>query len=141
NNYNMTLYIPLQDVDNQHCAMIVQNGLKDLSDIDSLNIEINNQRAVVETEKPEEILPKAVQIIRDLGYNVPTLVKTIPVMNLSCASCAGITQAVLNNRSRVVKAEVDYAHTQAKNEFISSLTSTEKLTQAVQAAGYDLIID
>lgn len=137
----MTLYIPLQDVDNQHCAMIVQNGLKDLSDIDSLNIEINNQRAVVETEKPDEILPKAVQIIRDLGYNVPTLVKTYPVMNLSCASCAGNTEAVLKNQVGVVKAEVNYANTQAKIEFIPSLTSSEKLKQAVQSAGYDLIID
>lgn len=137
----MTLYIPLQNVDNQHCAMIVQNGLKDIPNIDSLNIEINNQRAVVQTEKPEEILPKAVRVIRDLGYNVPTLVKTYPVTNLSCASCAGSTQTVLTNQIGVVKAEVNYANTSAKVEFIPSLTSSEKLKQAVQSAGYDLIID
>ncbi len=70
-----------------------------------------------------------------------TITKNYPVTNLSCASCAGNTEAVLKNQEGVVKAEVNYANTTAKIEFIPSLTSSEKLKQAVQAAGYDLIID
>lgn len=70
-----------------------------------------------------------------------TITKSYPVMNLSCASCAGNTEAVLKNQVGVVKAEVNYANTTAKIEFIPSQTSPEKLKQAVQAAGYDLIID
>ncbi len=70
-----------------------------------------------------------------------TIIKTYPVTNLSCASCAGSTEAVLKNQVGVVNAEVNYANTTAKIEFIPSLTSSEKLKQAVQSAGYDLIID
>lgn len=70
-----------------------------------------------------------------------TITKNYPVTNLSCASCAGNTEAVLKNQVGVVKAEVNYANTTAKIEFIPSQTSPEKLKQAVQAAGYDLIID
>src|SRR5690554_774461 len=70
-----------------------------------------------------------------------TITKNYPVTNLSCASCAGNTEAVLKNQIGVVKAEVNYANTTAKIEFIPSLTSSEKLKQAVQSAGYDLIID
>lgn len=70
-----------------------------------------------------------------------TITKNYPVTNLSCASCAGNTEAVLKNQSGVVKAEVNYANTTAKIEFIPSQTSPEKLKQAVQAAGYDLIIE
>ncbi len=70
-----------------------------------------------------------------------SITKNYPVTNLSCASCAGNTEAVLKNQVGVVKAEVNYANTTAKIEFIPSQTSPEKLKQAVQAAGYDLIID
>lgn len=70
-----------------------------------------------------------------------TVTKTYPVTNLSCASCAGSTEAVLKEQNGVVKAEVNYANNSAKIEFIPSLTSPEKLKQAVQSAGYDLIID
>lgn len=70
-----------------------------------------------------------------------TITKNYPVTNLSCASCAGNTEAVLKNQVGVVKAEVNYANTTAKIEFIPSQTSPEKLKQAVQVAGYDLIID
>lgn len=70
-----------------------------------------------------------------------TITKNYPVTNLSCASCAGNTEAVLNNQEGVVKAEVNYANTTAKIEFIPSQTSPEKLKKAVQSAGYDLIID
>ena len=70
-----------------------------------------------------------------------TIIKSYPVTNLSCASCAGNTEAILNNQEGVVKAEVNYANTTAKVEFIPSQTSPEKLKQAVQAAGYDLIIE
>ena len=70
-----------------------------------------------------------------------TITKNYPVTNLSCASCAGNTEAVLNNQEGVVKAEVNYANTTAKIEFILSQTSPEKLKKAVQSAGYDLIID
>lgn len=70
-----------------------------------------------------------------------TVTKTYPVTNLSCASCAGNTEAVLKEQNGVVKAEVNYANNSAKIEFIPSLTSPEKLKQAVQSAGYDLIID
>lgn len=70
-----------------------------------------------------------------------TIIKSYPVTNLSCASCAGNTEAVLKNQEGVIKAEVNYANTTAKIEFLPSQTSPEKLKQAVQAAGYDLIID
>jgi len=68
-------------------------------------------------------------------------IKTFPVTNLSCASCAGTTEAVLKEQDGVVNAEVNYANSSAKIEFLSSVTSPEKLKQAVQSAGYDLIID
>src|SRR5690554_352084 len=132
----MTLYIPLQNVDNEHCAMIVEKGLQSVLQIQSSQVEINNQRVVIKTNLPEEALPNAVEKIRDLGYNVPTLTKNYPVTNLSCASCAGSTETTLQSQIGVVKASVNYANTTAQIEYIPGLTSSEQLKKAVQQAGY-----
>jgi Cu2+-exporting ATPase len=103
---------------------------------------LNNHRAIVTAKKyPEEAVQATVKQIRDLGYNVTTVKQTFPVTNMSCASCAANTEATLNNQVGVVKAEVNYANTSAKVEYIPSLVTAQQLKEAVQAAGYDLLIN
>jgi len=137
----MTLYIPLKK--NEYSDIAIQNGLKSIRNINSIKIERdkNSSRAVIQTEKPEEVLPKAVEIIRNLGCEVPTLIKTHPVINLSCASCAKKTENTLQKQFGVVQAEVNYANNSAKIEFIPDFTSSEKLKKVVQSIGYDLIVE
>lgn len=136
------IYIPLENVESEHCALIVDKGLADVKEISSHKIELNNHRAIVTAEKyPEEAVQAAVKQIRDLGYDVTTIKQTFPVTNMSCASCATNTEATLNNQLGVIKAEVNYANTSAKVEYIPSLVTAQQLKEAVQAGGYDLLID
>ena len=136
------IYIPLENVDSEHCALIVDKGLAEVKEINSHSVELNNHRAIVTAKKyPEEAVQAAVKQIRDLGYNVITVKQTFPVTNMSCASCAANTEATLNNQVGVVRAEVNYANTSAKVEYIPSLVTAQQLKEAVQAAGYDLLIN
>jgi Cu2+-exporting ATPase len=136
------IYIPLKDVDSEHCALLVDKALSEVKGVQSHKVELNNNRAVITSSKyPEETVQSAVEKIRELGYDVPTVKQTFPVMDMSCASCAGSAQATLNNQVGVVKAEVNYANHSAQVEYIPGLVSSEGLKSAVQAAGYDLIID
>lgn len=136
------IYIPLENVDSEHCALIVDKGLSEVKGITSHKVELNNKRAVIEAGKnPEIIIAQAVKQIRDLGYDVPTVKKIYPVINLSCASCAGNTETALRRQAGVVEANVNYANNTAKIEFIPGLTDIQTLRSAVQEAGYDLIID
>lgn len=135
------IYIPLIDVDSEHCALIVDKGLNEVAEIETHKIELNNNRAVIKAKKsPEDAIQAAVKQIRSLGYDVSTVKQTFPVVNLSCASCAANTEAILNHQAGAVKAEVNYANTSAKVEFIPSLVNPETLKKAVQASGYDLLI-
>jgi len=136
----MTLYIPLE---NNNLDADIQNSLEAIGNLDFIKIEKNknNTRAIIQTGKPEEVLPKAVEVIRNLGCKVPTLTKTHPVTNLSCASCAQKTENTLRKQFGVITAEVNYANSSAKIEFIPDFTSSEKLKQAVQSIGYDLIVE
>ncbi|GAB1462631.1 heavy metal translocating P-type ATPase [Pedobacter sp.] len=135
------IYIPLENVDSEHCALIVDKSLADVKEISSHKVELNNHSAIITAAKyPEEAVQAAVKQIRDLGYDVTSIKQTFPVTNMSCASCAANTEATLNNQVGVVKAEVNYANTSAKVEYIPSLVTAQELKEAVQTAGYDLLI-
>lgn len=61
-------------------------------------------------------------------------------MGMSCASCAARVDKTLNHQPGVSKAAVNYASATATVEYDRSQSSPEALQQAVQAAGYDLLI-
>lgn len=138
---NNTIYLPLEGVDNEHCALIVDKGLSKVEGITAHKIDINNSRAVINTNGQLEVVPNAVKAIRDLGYDVDTVKKNFPVLNMSCASCASSSQSILENQPGVINVAVNYANATAQVEFIPTLTDPHKLKAALQGIGYDLEID
>jgi Cu2+-exporting ATPase len=138
---NNTVYIPLEGVDSEHCALIVDKGLSKVNSISSHKVELNNNRAVIQTTDTIEAIPEAVKSIRGLGYNVTTVKKHFPVLNLNCASCAVSVQTVLQHQAGVVDAGVNYANTIAVVEYIPTIITAQQLKAAVQSIGYDLSID
>ncbi|MDR2917326.1 MAG: heavy metal translocating P-type ATPase [Tannerella sp.] len=66
---------------------------------------------------------------------------TFPVLGMGCASCAARIDKTLNNQKGVLSASVNYAAETAMIEYNTSETSPELLREAVQEAGYDLLID
>jgi Cu2+-exporting ATPase len=133
--------IPLQDVESEHCALIVDKGLKNVPGISAHKVELNNKRAVITTGEPVEVLPKVVDAIRGLGYGVDTVSKNFPVTGMTCATCANSTESILNNQVGVLKAVVNYANASVQVEYVPTLISPNDLKKAVQGIGYDLIVD
>ena len=72
--------------------------------------------------------------------NKNNIQETFPVIGMSCASCAARVDKTLNNLLGVNKAAVNYASAMATVEYDSSQCSPESLQKAVQAVGYDLLI-
>ncbi len=136
-----TINLPLAGVESEHCALIVDKGLSGIEGIKTHKVELNNHRAVITTDDELETLPKAVKAIRDLGYEVDTVKKNFPVLNMTCASCASSSQSMLENTVGVVNASVNYANATAQVEYIPTITDAQKLKDAMQSIGYDLMID
>ncbi|HEV7332436.1 MAG TPA: heavy metal translocating P-type ATPase [Flavisolibacter sp.] len=136
-----TINIPLAGVESEHCALIVDKGLDKVEGVKSHKVELNNNRAVITTDDELETIPKAVKAIRDLGYDVDTVKKTFPVLNMSCASCASSSQSILENTPGVVNVAVNYANATAQVEYVPTITDPYKLKAALQGIGYDLMID
>ncbi|PZX91999.1 heavy metal translocating P-type ATPase [Flavobacterium aquariorum] len=137
---NNTFYIPLEDVESEHCALIVDNGLGKIKNIDSHKVELNNNRAVITTSKPEA-LPEAVNAIRDLGYGVTTVKKTFPVLEMSCASCAIGVETAIQIQPGIVSASVNFATATVAIEYLPNMISVDEIRKAVQLAGYDLFVE
>lgn len=135
------LNIPLEGVESEHCALIVDKGLKELEGVTTHKVELNNSRAIINETKAFNILPNAVKAIRDLGYGVATVKKNFPVLNMTCASCAISAQTILESTKGVVSVSVNYANNTAIVEYIPSITNPHELQKAVRSIGYDLMID
>ena len=134
------IYLPIEGVESEHCALIVDKGLQSASRITNHKVEVNNKRVVLETDSPE-VLSEAVEIIKNLGYNVPVIKKTIPVLEMSCASCASGVETILNNQIGVLKAVVNFASATVNVEYIAGLVAPIDLKNALLEGGYDLYIE
>lgn len=66
--------------------------------------------------------------------------ENFPVTGMSCASCSARVEKTLNRQPGVRKATVNYASAMATVEYDPRGCSPEALQQAVQAAGYDLLV-
>lgn len=137
---NNEFRIPLEGVESEHCALIVDNGLAKLNGVESHRVELNNKEAIIETQNRETV-SEAVKTIRDLGYGVTTVKKSFPVLQMTCASCAISVESMLKSQAGVVNASVNYANAKVSVEFIPSLIQVEHLRKVVQSIGYDLLID
>ncbi len=134
------IYLPLEGVESEHCALIVEKGLGRVKGIASHKVELNNHRAAI-TVNDVEVVQNAVDEIKDLGYGVTTVKKTFPVLGMTCASCAGSTESIVKYVPGVVRASINFATGNLMVEYLPNMTDPFKLQKAVQSIGYDLLIE
>lgn len=139
NNTRDTIYIPLEDVESEHCALIVEKGLAQVKGIETHKIELNNRRAAI-TVTDNETVGTAVKAVKDLGYGVPTIKNTFPVLGMTCASCAGSAESIAKYEPGVLNASVNFATGNLTVEYLPNMTDASKLQKALQSVGYDLLI-
>src|SRR5258707_8330729 len=133
--------IPLIGVESEHCALIVDKSLSKVKGIEEHHVELNNHKAVVATDADSETLKRAVQSIRESGYEVATVKKQFPVTGMSCASCAVSVESILDVQQGVVQATVNFAANSVLVEYMPTIIEPTDMKLAVQGVGYDLVIE
>ena len=134
------IYLPLEDVESEHCSLIVEKGLARLKGIETHRVELNNRRAVITVDNTQSVA-EAIKAIKDLGYGVSTVKNTFPVLGMTCASCAGSAESIVTYEPGVVSAAVNFATGNLTVEYLPNMTDAAKLQKAVQSIGYDLLIE
>ncbi|MDX9928219.1 MAG: heavy metal translocating P-type ATPase [Bacteroidales bacterium] len=69
------------------------------------------------------------------------VIKTLPVLHMSCASCAGNVERILKSQEGVFDASVNLAAATVKLEFDDNMTDAAILRDKLQAAGYDMVTE
>ncbi|QQD16095.1 heavy metal translocating P-type ATPase [Sphingobacterium sp. UDSM-2020] len=139
-NNRQPIFLPLEDVDSEHCALIVDKGLAQVKGIESHKVELNNRRATI-TVNDTDTVTAAVKAIQDLGYGVTTVKQSFPVLNMTCASCAISAESGVKYADGVVNAAVNFATARLSVEYLPNMTSPLALQKAVQSIGFDLLIE
>jgi len=139
-DYKETVILPLENVESEHCALIVDKGLAKVKGITGHRVELNNRRALVTADGPQAV-NDAVQAIRDLGYGVTTARETFPVLNMTCASCAASAESMARSVPGVLDAAVNFATTTLTVTYLPGMTGPAGLQHALQEIGYDLLIE
>lgn len=67
--------------------------------------------------------------------------KVLPVLEMSCAVCANNVESTVRALPGIEEASVNFAANTLSVKFHPSVISLQKIQEAVQAAGYDLIIE
>jgi len=139
-NNKETIYLPLEDVESEHCALIVEKGLAQVKGIETHKVELNNRRAAITVDNSAAI-GAAVKAIKDLGYGVSTVKHTFPVLGMTCASCAGSVESIVKHQEGVIDASVNFATGNLTVEYLPNITDATKLQKSVQSIGYDLLVE
>lgn len=137
---NEIIYLPLEGVESEHCALIVDKELSKVKGIEHHTVELNNRRAGITVDN-NKVVGEAVKVIKALGYGVSSLRNTFPVLGMTCASCANSAESIVSNQEGVVNASVNFATGNLTVEYLPNLTNAGKLQKAVQSVGYDLLIE
>lgn len=140
NDIKAPVYLPLLGVESEHCARIVANELEKIQGIKSQQVQLNNRRAILEVEN-QLAVEQAIEAIHKIGYQVSTVKNTLPVLGMTCASCASSAESIVKKQAGVLQAEVNYGTGNLAVEYLPSMTNLDTLQHAVQAAGYDLLIE
>lgn len=137
---NDTIFLPLENVESEHCALVVDKILNRVKGVESHKVELNNRRAAI-TVDGSSVIADAVKAVKESGYGVTTVKKYFPVLHMTCASCANSAESMVKSIHGVVNASVNYANATLTVEYLPNMTSPLALQKAVQSIGYDLLIE
>jgi len=131
--------IPITNLASEHDAQILSKSIETIKGIAAHRVEFNNKRVVVSLDD-STTLTQTIDAIKDLGYEVPTVKESFPVIGMSCASCASSAESSASYVNGVLHASVNFATGNLTVEYLPTMTHPAALQKAIQAAGYDLLI-
>ncbi len=137
---NNTIVLPLQGMSSAHCALIIDKAIGKIPGVLQHEVDFNNSRAIL-TVQDEEIIHEIIKAVKAAGYEVPTVTKSFPVLNLSCASCAVSAQSMLQHTKGVLNASVNFGNATALVEYIPAVAGPQQMNAALQGIGYGLMTD
>ena len=140
NSNPIEVLLPIQGLESEHCALVITKGLNKLEGLINHRVELNNNRVFIKAQN-SAVIPAVIEAIKELGYDVPTIKRTFPVLEMTCASCASSVESLLNAEVGVLAAAVNFATATVMVTYIPGVIEPIDLKSTIVEGGYDLLIE
>lgn len=132
---------PLVDVENEPGAVIIDNNVDKIAAIKTRKEDFHKEAHVVKAKADPGVKQQPGQPNDGGGIKAATVKKQYPVSGMTCASCASSVETILASEPGVIKAGVNFATQSVQVEFEPAIIEPQRMKQALQAIGYDMMIE
>lgn len=106
----------------------------------TVRVKLYKQNLLVDSTD-RDLLIRIIALLQQAGYAPRTQKQEIPVLDMSCASCASSIQSMLLAQPGVLQAAVNFANTSAQVEYLPHHIQEQDLQKAVRSIGFDLLLE
>lgn len=131
--------LPVTGMTCANCSLTIERNLRRLDGVQEASVNLASERASVVYDPALVGEEKLLALIRDIGYDVPTVKADIPVTGMTCANCARTIERTLSRLDGVVSASVNLASERASVEYLPGAVSLVAIQQAIRDAGYGVV--
>lgn len=133
--------LPLSERPDKNKIQILQQYLTVLAGVSDVRIDTKtNDLCLSLDEANPDALRSVFKSANDVGIKLPAIKETLPVMGMTCASCALSVESMLLAQNGVVNAMVNTAANTVLVEYVQGALSKEEMKTALISIGYDLEI-
>ncbi len=133
------LDLPIKGISCASCVVKIEKGLSQLRGVLDAKVNFATQRAAITFDPGQVHISDFIRTIQELGYEAGVEKVTLPVQEMSCASCVEKVQTALRNVPGVIRADVNFATEKATVEYIPGQVTVKDLSKAVEAIGYTIL--
>src|SRR5215218_166768 len=121
------------------CVRRVERALEMKQGVTAASVNLAAEKASL-TYVPAATSPgELVRTIRDAGYDADVRERTLGVTGMTCASCVGRVERVLEKVPGVLEASVNLANERARVEYLAGEVEPRDLEKAIEGAGYGVV--
>ncbi|KPJ53372.1 hypothetical protein AMJ39_04925 [candidate division TA06 bacterium DG_24] len=131
-----TVDLHIEGMNCASCVARIEKGLARLEGVDEVSANLATERATVSFDPDVVGIDRLIEEVSNLGYRAVTERLTLPIEGMTCAACVARVERALSEVDGVVGANVNFATEQATVDFQPSLVTLDRLSEAVDAAGY-----
>jgi Cu+-exporting ATPase len=134
------LVLPVTGMTCANCAAAIERSLGKVEGVRQARVNLASEKAVLVYD-PALVSDEAlVDSIRHTGYDVATATVELPITGMTCANCVQNVERALKKVQGVLRAEVNLASEKATVEYVPSVVSLAAIREAVEGAGYGVIV-
>ncbi len=119
------------------CAEGVKRSLEALPEVAAADVSYTSELAWVELVDESKGLPKVIEQIRGMGYDVVSEKVLLAIEGMHCAACTGAVERGLMKVPGVLSAQVSLPAKSAQVTVLQGVVTLKQLIAAVEKAGYE----